>query len=392
MKIYNYLRFFYSSSFYRSLRFLSYLKCKNKTDVLFYYPQHFSYQSKYPSFLSPLIESVENSRLSSIVIEEPNIIYKKKLTKDVIPFDFIWFLVIVLRKFYKGKNFYKIDVKIGKLLSKFFGINRDVKNIITVSQSFQSVFKGMFPKAVLYDYQHGLISSKYYGYINDNSVAEHIIKNQSNVLLYGQGFRNKLLTLNKGKYFEEHSFVIGSIFKEFSNKPKVSFNRNILFTLQFTKSHSKDYNDLLLHKTIECFNKIKSNKLDIVLYLKEHPRFENCLDTDILYKYDFVKCAPYNLEECFALCSLHMTEYSSVLFDSLRAGIPTILTAFTKEMDIYEKEYHFPSHEICIIEKFKQIQDDSFFKKMISQQIKWSKELYEPFNKKKFIEVIKQNE
>lgn len=388
MKIYNYLRFFCSSSFYRSLSFLSYLKSNDKTDVFFYYPQHFSYQSKYPIFLSPLIESIENNGLCSIVIEEPNIDNKNKRSKDVIPFDFIWFLVIVFRKFYKGKNYNKIDVKIGKLLSNFFGIKRDVKNIITISQSFQSIFKGMFPKANLYDYQHGLISSKYYGYINGNSVAEHILKNQSNVLLYGQGFRNKLLSLDGGEYFEEHSFVIGSIYKDYT-KPKVTFNGNILYTLQFTKSHSKEFNDLLLDKTIECFDKIKSNKLDIVLYLKEHPRFENCLATDILYEYDFVKYAPQNLDDCFELCSLHMTEYSSVLFDSLRAGIPTVLTAFTKEMDIYENEYNFPSDEMSIIEKFKQIQDDSFYKNMIIKQIKWSKELYEPFNEKYFIEVIK---
>ncbi len=388
MKIYNYLRFFYSSSFYRSLRFLSYLKCKNKTDVLFYYPQHFSYQSKYPLFLSPLIESIENNGLISLVIEEPKIDNKNKRSKDVIPFDFIWFLVIVLRKFYKGKNYNKIDVQIGKLLSSFFGIKRDVKNIITISQSFQSIFKGMFPKAILYDYQHGLISSKYYGYINGNSVAEHILNNQSNVLLYGQGFRNKLLSLDGGEYFREHSFVIGSIYENYI-KPKRTFNRNILYTLQFTKSHSKELNDLLLEKTIELFDKIKSNKLEIFLYLKEHPRFENCLETDILHKYDFVKCAPQNLNDCFKLCSLHMTEYSSVVFDSLRAGIPTVLTAFTKELNIYENEYHFPSDKISLIDNFKKIKDDLFYKKMISKQLKWSKDFYEPFNEKHFIELIK---
>ncbi len=388
MKIYNYLRFFSSLSFYRSLSFYSYLKSNDKTDVLFYYPQHFSFQSKFPLFISPLIKSLKKNDLTCVIIEEPNINYKKKRSKDVIPFDLIWFLVIILRKFYRGKNYNKIDIKIGMLLSNFFGFKRDVKNIITISQSFQSIFKGMFPRATLYDYQHGLISSKYYGYINGNSVAQHILNNQSNVLLYGKGFRSKLLSLEGGKYFKEHSFVIGSIYKDYS-KPKATFNGNILFTLQFTKSHSKEFNDLLLEKTIECFDIIKSNKLDVVLYLKEHPRFENCLATDILYEYDFVKCAPHSLNDCFELCSLHMTEYSSVLFDSLRAGMPTLLTAFSTEMNIYQNEYNFPSDKLSLIENFEQIQDDSFYKKLISTQIKWSKELYEPFNEKYFIELFK---
>ena len=43
-------------------------------------------------------------------------------------------------------------------------------------------------------------------------------------------------------------------------------------------------------------------------------------------------------------------------------------------------EYNFPFDKMSIIEKFKQIQDDSFEKNMIIKQIKWSKELYEPFN------------
>ena len=109
----------------------------------------------------------------------------------------------------------------------------------------------------------------------------------------------------------------------------------------------------------------------------------------ILYNYDFVRHAKDNLNNCFELCSLHITEYSSVIFDSIRAGIPTVLTAFCDELDIFEKEYHFPSNKMSIIEKIKKIQNDNFYKKMINKQLKWSKNLYEPFNEKYFIEVIK---
>ena len=388
MKLYNYLRFFCSPSFYNSIRFLFFLRNNEKTDVLLYFPQHFSNHSETPFFLNPLIKSLENNRQSILIVEEPNINIKNKRSKAAIPFDFIWFLVIILRKFYKGKNYSDIDVKIGKLLSNFLGIEKNIKNIITVSQSFQSIFKGMFPNAILYDYQHGIISSKYYGYIDGNSVAEHILNNQSNVLLYGKEFKKKLLLLDKGKYFEKHSFVIGSFYRDY-NKPRKFFNGNILFTLQFTKSHSKELNNLLLEKTIYLFDKIKSNKLDIVLYLKEHPRFEECIATDILYNYDFVRHAKDNLNNCFELCSLHITEYSSVIFDSIRAGIPTVLTAFCDELDIFVKEYHFPSNKMSIIEKIKEIQNDNFYKKMINKQLKWSKNLYEPFNEKYVIEVIK---
>ena len=54
--------------------------------------------------------------------------------------------------------------------------------------------------------------------------------------------------------------------------------------------------------------------------------------TKKLYDYDFVKSANDNLSDCFELCSLHVTEYSSVIFDSIYAGIPSILTAFSSDI------------------------------------------------------------
>ena len=94
----------------------------------------------------------------------------------------------------------------------------------------------MFPNAILYDYQHGLISLKYNGYLNGNSVANHIIINKSNVLLHGKAIKNKLLNL-KEVIFQKTFLCSRLTFKEY-NKPKTSFNGNILFTLQFTNSHS----------------------------------------------------------------------------------------------------------------------------------------------------------
>ena len=106
-----------------------------------------------------MINSIENkTSLSYKVVEEPNIFCRTKRSNLSSPFDFIWFMVIVLRKFYRGNNYNIIDVKIGRLLSKILFVRRDVKCIITISQSFQSIFKGMFPNAQLMDYQHGLIN------------------------------------------------------------------------------------------------------------------------------------------------------------------------------------------------------------------------------------------
>ena len=120
MKLLNYLLFFGSSSFFQSIKLLFYLNSKNKTDILFYYPNYLSQQSKLPIFLSPLITSVKKSKLSFIVIEEPNLFQKIPRSKEATPFDFLWLLIIILRKFHRGNNYNLIDIKIGRILSKIF--------------------------------------------------------------------------------------------------------------------------------------------------------------------------------------------------------------------------------------------------------------------------------
>ena len=388
MKFFNFLRFFTSPSFFSSIKFLVFLNTRKTTDVLFYFPQSFNSTINYPICLLPLIESVKRSSLSCKIVEEPDVISLGTRSSKAIPFDFIWFLVIVFRKFYKGKNYNSIDIKIGKILSKVLFIRQDIRNIVTISQSFQSVFRGMFPNASLYDYQHGLISSRYYGYINGDSIAEHILINQSKVLLYGNGFKNILLKIDGGEYFKKHSFVIGSNCQEYKTR-KTSFNGNILFTLQFTASQTPDLNRFLLLKTLEFFKSLEEMGSSLTIYIKSHPRFDNCININELYHFNFVKNAPKSLDRCFEICTLHITEYSSVVFDSIIEGIPTLLTAFSEEMSIYQNEYSFPNNNLTLIDQLQKVNDASFYEKLYDQQTQWVKDLYQPFDEKKFIDLMK---
>ena len=84
MKLINYLLFFSSLSFFRSFKLIYYLNSKNKTDILFYYPQYLSHQSSLPKCIVPLIKSIKKNNLSYIVIEEPNLYQRKPRTKKQI--------------------------------------------------------------------------------------------------------------------------------------------------------------------------------------------------------------------------------------------------------------------------------------------------------------------
>ena len=61
----------------------------------------------------------------------------------------------------------------------------------------------------------------------------------------------------------------------------------------------------------------------------------------------------------------------------------------SKEMNIYEREYSFTSCKLSLIDNFNKINNDNFYKKIIDEQVKWSKELYQPFDEKYFIDLIK---
>ena len=123
MKLLNYLLFFGSSSFFKSIKLLLYLKSKTKTDILFYYPSYLSQKSKLPTFLVPLITSVKKNNLSYLVIEEPNLNQKLSRSKEATPFDFLWLLIILLRKFHTGNNYNLIDIKITNLVGEIIYSN-----------------------------------------------------------------------------------------------------------------------------------------------------------------------------------------------------------------------------------------------------------------------------
>ena len=175
-------------------------------------------------------------------------------------------------------------------------------------------------------------------------------KIKQSVLLFGNGFKKKLLKVKKGKYFIDNSHVVGSSFKH-SFKSKSSFNGNVLYSLQFTNSHSNRLNKVLLFKTLELFNDIKDRKINLKIYLRPHPRFNDCIDLTDLYKFDFIESSSEKLKDCFDICSLHLTEYSSVLFDSISVGILTILTRFSDELDIYQNEYDFPTSSLSLVDE-----------------------------------------
>jgi len=384
-----YIHLLLSKSFFKSFKIYNVLITKKETDVLYYLPQHFDSSTTYPFVIRHLINSNSNNKISYYIFEEPNIFSSDKRNSKLIPADSFWLLILILRKFYKGKNYFKIDLKIGAFLKYILLVKHDFKNIITVSQSMQSVLKGLFPNANHYDYQHGILSEKYFGYINKESTSKHLINNSIKVLLYGNSFKEKLLKLKGGEYFIKNAIVIGSPHLEYQQAKK-SFNNSILFSLQFTSSHSNDTNIYYYNEIYQLFKDINDRNLELTIYLKSHPRFDNCIDISSFYKFNFVKPAPTNIQECFDLCTLHITEYSTVVFDAIIYGIPTLLTKMFSSLNILENEYHFPSKNLSLLDNIEKLKDPYFYSSTIVEQVEWSKKLYQVYDEKKYVKLMNE--
>ena len=286
--------------------FLASLFIRREYDVVFYYPQHFNRGIEYVNlFFVPLINTCKRNNLRYILIEEPDYHSNSRRNNEAVYFDFIFVIILVLRKLFSTEmDVITKDHKIGRFLSRNILLNIKFKNVITISQSMVSLFRGLNLDCNIFDVQHGIIHNNKPNYILNNSAEPNLVNNKVNLLLSGKLFQKLLIDNDHLNYFHEHTFVLGSENNDLVTMHD-SFNNNVLITLQFSRDHSKEDNRVLLDTL--TFFLIKNS--DVVFYLKNHPRFDNEVDLSVVLNLSNVFLAPIHLSECFKLCSLHITAY-----------------------------------------------------------------------------------
>ena len=362
--------------------FLSCILIKRKYDVVFYYPQHFNRGTNNEnSFFKHLFLSCDSNNISYIVFEEPDFTIKSTRNSKAIPFDFIYLVVILLRKLFSSEMTTQVkDQKIGSFIAKIFFRQLHFKNYITLSQSMLSLFRGINSHAILYDLQHGIIHNNKKNYLINGVAESNLVDNDANLLLSGESYKEILVANEKSDYFQKHTLVIGS-----DTSCRITmhekFNKNILITLQFTHDHTADENNILL-KELSDF--IASVKADVNLYLKHHPRFNNEVDLSEILELSNVKMAPIDINECFTLCSLHATTYSTSTFEAALLGIPTVLLHSENEFNYFQKEFNYPLN--FLTDEFDSIEFYQEKSKIIKD---WAIAFYTPFNEHKFLNSLR---
>lgn len=387
-------KYFFKSLFY----FFKNSFKKQKYDVVFYYPAHFNRgEDSKNYFFEPLYEICNKNGITFLVIEEPDLGNNVIRNSDVVHFDFILLLILLLRKITPLKKFETFEHRewhISKILKKTFFRNFEFDNYIVLSNSMVGMFRGLNKDANLYDYQHGLIFSKHLGYISDDGFTTNNMKlNNNNVLVYGKGFEKILKKSVKDKYYDTHSFVLGQNVE--ANYYYNYENKNIIFSLQFA-DRNIELNTRMLKFLINFFIKFENFFIDngVTVLLKHHPRFSYDMNLDELYNFKCVKLYKENLFEGLKNSFLHMTLHSTTTFEASSMGIPTILM----KNDILDPYFFIDDYEFPI-----DIKDDEEIIELISKYLNseekykedslnvfsWYRDYYSPIDEKLFIKLIK---
>lgn len=357
--------------------FIKFFFVKKKVDVVLYAPQHFN-RGKYGEneYFTPIIKALEAHNLTYIFFDEPDYVGRSAFSNNPVPFDFIYLIIIILRRLFSSEmDLITKDQKIGRFLSKTLLRNFAFKNCIVLSQSMLSVFRGINNNAKIFDLQHGIIYLDKATYIKDGVPAANIYRNNINLLLYSESFKN-LLTAFKGNYYHTYAFVIGTYNKILNVTPEN--NKNVLVSLQFTADHTPMQNNLLADE----LEQIIIDNPNFSFYLKNHPRFNQEIVMSRFYKNPNVLNANENLYSNFPTCSLHLTSYSTTTFECALLGIPTVfMQCLSDEFSMFKKDYDYPFNYSL----------SAVFNDYINCSNKvnnWAKSYYIDFNENKFIKCL----
>ncbi len=367
--------FFYSFFYFIKLAFKKKHYC-----VVFYAPHHFNRGVNAENiFFKDLFNSCKMHDLSFLYLEEPDIYSNQKRSKTAIPFDFIYYLIIFLRKFMKSDiSYIDNDKRIGGFLKKIFLKNITFNNYITISQSMLSFFNGVNSDAKLFDLQHGTIHAQKKNYLYNGIVSSNLTKNNVNLLLSGNQYKNVLIENDLSNYFKNHIKVIGVSINNIIIPSKL--NKNVLVSLQFTHDHSVDENNQIAD-SLEIQIRKEST---FYFYLRNHPRFNNEIDLSRFLSLPNVSLASEDLKLSFNKCSFHLTSYSTVTFEASLHAIPTcFLLSDSIKMSIFNTQYYYPFYNYSLSDLHNNYSVCSL------ETQKWAKQFYQPFSEESFLKSLK---
>ena len=153
-----------------------------------------------------------------------------------------------------------------------------------------------------------------------------------------------------------------------------------MVSLQFTADHTFSENKMLA-SLLEL--EIKNNS-NFHFFLKQHPRFNSDIDMSNLLCLPNISMINGEIEDNLLICSLHLTTYSTTVFETSILGIPSrFIETNIDKMDIFNTQYKYPYYNYSLNEIY-----DNY--NVISSDVKkWSKNFLKPFDQFNFLNILK---
>ena len=412
-------------NFFISMKyFLKLIFSRKEYDVVFVSSVVFNRGSESENILfRPMIDCCKKNNLKYIIFEDTDLkgIYSNfNRSKEAVPFDFLMLIQIALRKFFNLffeeptdiNEIYFREKKISKILRKIFFNRFYSKVYITLIWNNATLWRSINKDACIVDYQHGVIFNGHEGYLSDGSPPKVKSLNKVDTMVYGNTFKNILMTNDKSNFYNKHNLIKVGFNKTNGPLKKLpSFNKKILFTLQITPdSATKAVNENYI-RIVENLISLNADFLetnDFKLIFRQHPRFSPDHCPSVNLDYDFISYDNLTpMPELIDDVSIHITFNSTSVFEACMIGLPTIFIdmhdkEFPKEIftnkvfsnDIFLDDYKYPFKDLFIknykdLEKILlKLNDITAYDDCCSRVYEWSKDLYSDFDSHAFEDFL----
>lgn len=365
---------------------------RKKTQVIFYYPQHFNRSAEGTNpFFDRLLEACDNNGISYRLYEEPDYGTDKLRNPKARKADvFLWVVRFVRKvvKLFSSKDFFHREKYVAHIVD-FLTLRRFHSPVyVTISESMLYLFAYINDNGKVFDVQHGVQFREFRCFYDEASYfAGHYDKTNIHFFDYGSGYRDALID-GAEERIGARVHVIGYPVK-IIEKPLVYCERGktILIALQLTDDSPVDVLQLKKRQIAEFLSGLEGIGCGVLL--RHHPRYNNCISLDdILERFSFVNICNERLEDVAPRVLLHATVNSTTAFDIAPYGVPSFFFGVSENLSFY-KDYHYPLYEdMNIREVINRLSDPDQWNKDIRTLLSWYNKFYEPFNEEKFISLL----
>lgn len=369
-----------------------------RVDVIFYYPQHFnrSAQGTNP-FFDPLLCACDKAGISYKLIEEPDRGTDKPRNPKAIKGDFLYFLILSLRKILRlitrNPNFLAIEKQVARIIDTFSLYRFKAPYYVSISGSLNEFFLSLNPNGKVFEVQHGVIFAGKDSFFEPDGSLHPGYKNpRFNWLVWGQGYADSVMRGNVS-IMKDRMFATGyplALKDEFV--PKSSFDDKLVlisvrFTTDFTQAElqqKKNNLSAFLDEMKDCGVKV---------LIKHHPRYNNVISLDDLFeRHPFASVTNDSLPTLQNKIFLQVTTDSTTAFEYAETGILTFFYSnkdFMQKDNLFYKEYKYPLYfGMGIVDVINHLKEPENYRQDSITIRKWYDKFYTPFNEHEFLNIL----